>query len=246
MNDRPLGALQTPEPIFRVPAVVLAVVGLLAVVHLGLFLAGENWQVLSLYLFAFIPARISGDAPYPSVAGSGVWSFVTYALLHGSWLHLISNSLWFTVFGTILARRLPVFRFLLLCVAGAAAGALAMLIMHWGQDVILIGASGSVSGLMAAAIPLMYAKGRTFGDIQSADLRHLMPLRPTEIITDRRALFFTLVWFGVTLVTGAAGGWAGNSFADGARIAWEAHVGGFIAGLAAFYLLDMKGDLRRP
>lgn len=233
------------EPVFRVPAIVAGVVAALLAIHALLMIGGEEWQVVSLYLFSFIPARISGSVPYPAVAGSEVWSFVTYALLHGSWTHVLSNSLWFVVFGTILARRLSAWRFLTLCMVGAVGGALGTLLTHWGQELILVGASGSVSALLAAAIPLMYAKGAGWREMQSSDLSHIRRLSPSELITDRRALIFGLVWFGLTLLTGA-GGWLSNSFADASQIAWEAHIGGFALGLAGFYVLDRQSDLPWP
>lgn len=240
-------ASETPqhEPFFRVPAVVAGVVAALFVIHALLVIGGPEWQKLSLYLFSFIPARLGGAVPYPAVAGSQAWSFLTYALLHGGWMHLISNCLWFVVFGTVVARRLSPLRFLAVCAAGAIGGAAAMLLVYWGQDVILVGASGSVSALMAAAIPLMYARGMNFAAVRSVDLSHLRALSPAELIADRRALFFSLVWFGVTLLTGAGSGWLSNSFADANRIAWEAHIGGFFFGLASFYLLDRQPDLPR-
>lgn len=236
---------QRREPVFRVPDVVLAFVAVLAAIHLALVLGGPEWQVLSLYLFSFIPARLGGDGAFPHVAGSQVWSFLTYALLHGGWVHLISNSLWLVVFGTIVARRLPAWRFLALSAISAIAGAVAMLIVYWGQDTIVVGASAAVSGLMAAAIPIMYARNIRYADLQSRDLRTLRVLQPGELLRDRRALFFAGVWFFVTLLTGASG-FLGNSFAEAGRIAWEAHIGGFIAGFAAFYLLDRQRVLPEP
>jgi membrane associated rhomboid family serine protease len=246
MSESEQGELNVRQPVFRVPLVVLAVVAGLVAIHALLFLGGPEWQVLNLYLFSFIPARIGGGVPYPAVPGSAAWSFVTYALLHGDWLHLASNCLWFTVFGTIVARRFSAARFLALCLAGAVGGAAAMLVWHWGEEIILVGASGSVSGLRAAAIPLMYAKRSSFSDLQSTDLRSLQALTPKELLTDRRALFFGFVWFAVTLLTGAGSGWLSNTFAGASSIAWEAHLGGFAAGLAAFYLLDRQSDLPRP
>ena len=105
------------EPFFRAPKVVLILIAILVAVHVAILLAGEDWRIWSLYAFSFIPARISGDAPFPAIWGSQVWSFVTYGFLHADMMHLFFNSLWLLVFGSVVARRLGDFRFLVL--AGA-------------------------------------------------------------------------------------------------------------------------------
>jgi membrane associated rhomboid family serine protease len=219
------------QPIFNVPAVVTAVVGAWFSIHLVLQLLGDDWRVWSLYAFAFIPQRLWGD-PFPAIPGSQVWSFLTYAFLHADWMHLLFNSLWFVVFGSVVARRLGALRFLILASITAVAGALASLLLHWGEGAIVIGGSAAVSGALAAAIPIMYGEvGRTMG------VAYIVPLRPGELLSDRRALVFMLFWLAITLFSGATG-WTGNGFADDFSVAWEAHLGGFAAGLAAFYMLD--------
>ena len=227
------------EPFFRAPKVVLVLIAGLVAVHLALQSAGADWQVWSLYALAFIPARLSGAAEFPAIWGSQAWSFLTYAFLHADMMHLFFNCLWFLVFGSVVARRLGSVRFLLLSGASAIVGAVATLATHWGEVVIVVGASGAVSGMMAAAIPLMYGAGLRLGDTYRRDIATVRPLRPVEILTNRRALFFTVMWLAVTLFSGASG-WTGASFVQEGRIAWEAHLGGFLAGLVAFYGLDRR------
>ncbi len=227
------------EPFFRAPKVVLILIAILVSVHVAILLGGEDWRIWSLYAFAFIPARISGDVAFPAIWGSQVWSFLTYGLLHADMMHLFFNSLWLLVFGSVVARRLGAIRFLVLAGASTIMGAVATLLTSWGQVAIVIGASGAVSGLMAAAIPLMYGAGLRLGDTYRMDIATVRPLRPLEILTNRRALIFTLVWIAVTLFSGASG-WTGASFMEEGRIAWEAHLGGFFAGLLAFYWLDRR------
>ncbi len=230
-----------PGPIIRSPPAVLAAIGFLVAIHAGLWLAGETWQIWAVHAFAFIPARFT-DPDFPMIQGSQYWSLVTYALLHGDYMHLLFNCLWLLVFGTVAARRLETLRFLTLMAVSAAAGALAMLVLHWGEAAILIGASGAVSGLLGAAIPIMFAPGMNFAGSYKADLGHVRPLSLGQLLSNRGALTMCGVWLVVTLFSGATG-WTGMSFMDEARIAWEAHLGGFLGGLAAFYALD-RGVMR--
>ncbi|MFN0191223.1 MAG: rhomboid family intramembrane serine protease [Aestuariivirga sp.] len=213
-------------PIFNVPWAVGALALVLILIHGILWFAGEEWQTWAILTLAFLPARYGGT-PVPTLPGSEVWSFVTYALLHGSWQHLLFNLIWLVIFGTIVARQLGVAKFCLLAAISAAGGAAGTLAAYWGNMGIMVGASGAVSGLLGAAMPIMY--GKPAGEGRE-------PLHFVELIRDGRALAFTAVWLGLTLFSGATG-WTGNSFADDFRIAWEAHLGGFVAGLAAFYLL---------
>jgi membrane associated rhomboid family serine protease len=216
-------------PVFNAPAVVVAVIGVLAAIHVALYFLGDSWQVWSLFALALNPIRFV-NVGFPSPPGAEYWSLVTYMLLHGDWMHLIFNSLWLLIFGTPVARYLGSWRFLALCVAAGILGGFASLALHWGQEIFVIGASGAVSGLLAAAIPIMYGK-RVWGGAR--------PLTLGEFMTNPRALMFTGVWLALTLFSGAAG-WTGNSFMSEGGIAWEAHVGGFVGGLLAFYVLAPK------
>ncbi len=225
----------------RSPPAVLISIAVLVAIHVGLWLAGESWQIWAIHAFAFIPARFT-DPTFPMIPGSQVWSLVTYAFLHGDFMHLLFNCLWLLVFGTVAARRLEALPFVLLMAASAVGGALASLALHWGEAAILIGASGAVSGLLAAAIPVMFSPGMNWSGSYRSDLRAIRPLSFAELLRNRNALTMCAVWLLMTLFSGATG-WTGMSFMDEARIAWEAHLGGFVTGLAAFYLLD-RGEMR--
>ena len=216
-----------PPPVFNVPAVVAVVIGILVAIHAGLWFAGQDWQVWSVYALALIPARFTVPG-YPMLPGSQYWSLATYMLLHGSWLHVGFNSLWLLIFGTPVARYLGNGKFLLLCLVSGVAGGLCSLALHWGQEVIVVGASGAVTGLMGAAVPLMYGERQPDG--------RWRPLNFRELVTNRSALMFIGVVLVLTLFSGGTG-WTGNSFLADSSIAWEAHIGGFVGGLVAFYLL---------
>jgi membrane associated rhomboid family serine protease len=224
------------SPILNVPWPVTVLVAVLVVIHLARWLSGEDIYLWSLAVFAFVPAQLTGGWQ-PSLPGAQAWSFLSHAFIHGDWMHLLFNSLWLVVFGSLVARRLGPARFLIHAALGAAAGALATLLVHWGETIFLIGASGAVSGQLAAAIPLIYGDGLRPGAAMHADLRRVTPLSLLELLKNRRALMFIAIWFAITLFTGVTGMVAPG---ETQVIAWEAHVGGFLAGLVGFYLLDRR------
>ena len=57
-----------------------------------------------------------------------------------------------------MARYLGNAKFLLVWLVSGVLGGLCSLFLHWGQETIIVGASGAVMGLMGAAIPLMYGE----------------------------------------------------------------------------------------
>lgn len=221
-------------PIFNVPWPVTALVLLLCAIHAGRVWAGEDIYLWSIVTFAFIPAQLTGGW-LPSLPGAEIWSFLSYAFIHGSWLHLFFNGLWMVVFGTVAARRLGPARFFFHAAIAAIVAAIASLTFHWGETVFVVGASGAVSGQLAAAIPVIYGNGLRPGVAMRSDLSKITPLSPFQLVTNRRALLFIAVWFAITLYTGVTGM---ATPGEAQAIAWEAHVGGFIGGLIGFYLLE--------
>jgi membrane associated rhomboid family serine protease len=212
-------------PIFNTPPIVLSVIGVLIAIHLALQLAGQDWQIWSIYAFAFIPSRFGGGESIAMIEGSQYWSLITYAFLHDGWMHVLLNSVWLLIFGTPVARQFGTLRFLLIALISTIGGALVMLAVYWGSSVPAVGASAAVSGLLAAAIPVMYG-------------RRGAPLSFHEFFHNRGAIIFMLVVLGLTLLSGVQ---SLPGFADNARIAWEAHLGGFFAGLAAYFTMMREG-----
>jgi membrane associated rhomboid family serine protease len=233
---------QPSEPIFNVPGVVAALIAVLLAIHgVRVWLLTERADQYLLILFAFIPVRydsaILGSGILPGGIGADVWTFVSYAFLHGSWTHVGLNTVWLLAFGTPVARRFGAVRFLLFFAVTAAGGALAHLIVYSGEKVPMIGASASISGFMAAAIRFAFQRGgplRLLGNTEDGSYR--VPALPlTAVLRDGRVLMFLLVWFGLNLLFGL-----GSIGLDGDEqaIAWQAHIGGFLAGLIGFAAFD--------
>ena len=227
------------EPILTLPGALTAYVLLLAVIHLRVLLPPEleNWTI---DVFGFIPKRYDSTllaVPFPGGAGAKLWTFVSYSLLHANLSHIGFNVLWLLPFGSALARRFGAVRFFVFMAVTAAAGALAHLVTHEHAVAPMIGASASVSGTMAAAIRFAFVRGSFLsfsrGDCDAA--AQVPALSLMRALRDTRVLGFLGVWFGVNIIFGVGSIAIG---ADGASVAWQAHIGGFLAGLLLFSLFD--------
>ena len=232
---------ETPrEPILTLPPALTAYVVLLAVIHLRVLLPPE-WENWTVDVFGFIPKRYDStilDLSFPGGTGAKIWTFVTYSLLHANLAHIGFNVLWLLPFGSALARRFGAMRFFLFMAVTAAAGALAHLVTHEHAVAPMIGASASVSGTMAAAIRFAFVKGSFLSFSRGdADAAAKVPaLSLLHALRNPRVLAFLAVWFGVNLIFGVGSIAIGAE--EGASIAWQAHIGGFFAGLVLFSLFD--------
>jgi len=224
------------QPAFNLPPVIVWTAGLLMAIHLLLqLLPFEAYSRLLLGL-AYIPAR-SGEAAafLPGGAAARLWTPFTYGLLHGGWLHLAVNLLWMASFGSAVARRFGAGRFLLLSAVGAAAGAAAHHLTHPGSGAILVGASAAISAQMAAAVRFAFAPGGPLGGGRGREAYVLPAPSLVATLLDPRPLAFLAVWFGINLIFGMESALVPGV---GGAIAWQAHIGGFLAGLMLFPLLD--------
>lgn len=222
---------------FNVPMVIIALIGSFIAIHLWRDFAGQAQNEWIILHFAFSPGRFVLPSEFPGGPGAVVWSFVSHMFLHGSWEHLLFNSLWMLAFGSVVARRFGWFRFLLFSFATAALGALGTLLAYWGQFSLMIGASGAISGQMAAAIRLMYSAPGGLSNMQATYFSTIRVLSLRALLQTRGALIFIGIWLVVNLVFGLSGFGTGGNIG---RIAWEAHLGGFLGGLFLFSLFDKK------
>src|SRR3984893_17651744 len=244
-----LGPLEPPpelprdgprEPILTLPGALTAYIALLAVIHVVRLLLPFDTDDTVIQMFGFIPKRYDSTllaVTFPGGNGAKVWSFVTYSLLHANLSHIGFNVLWLLPFGSALARRFGAVRFFVFMAVTAAAGALAHLVTHEHAVAPMIGASASVSGTMPAAIRFAFVRGSFLsfrrGDAEAA--ARVPALSLMRALRDPRVLGFLAVWFGVNIIFGVGSLAIG---ADGASVAWQAHIGGFFAGLVLFSLFD--------
>jgi membrane associated rhomboid family serine protease len=231
------------EPIFNVPPIVTATLAVLVAVHAvrGLVLSPEA-DKLFLLLFAFIPARYDGGVlDYPGGFAADLWSFVTYAFIHGGLAHLGFNAVWFLAFASAVARRFGTPRFVLFFAVTSAAGAAMHLATHTGDRALMVGASAAISGFMAAAMRFAFQSGGPLGFFGRHDDQsyRVEAASLAASLRDPRIVAFLGVWFGLNLLLGSGI----VAIGDGDDpIAWQAHIGGFLAGLIGFSAFDPVGN----
>jgi membrane associated rhomboid family serine protease len=188
-----------------------------------------------LLVFAFIPARYSAIASFPGGFGAAVWTFFTYTFIHASLLHIGLNLAWLLPFGTAVARRFGAWRYVAFMLVTSAAGALAFLFSDPADPMApMIGASAAISGAMAAAMRFAFQQGGPLfgeGEVYRIPARSL-----SSTLTDLRFLVFLAVWFGLNALFGL--GIVTTGVGEGQQVAWQAHIGGFVAGLLLFQFFD--------
>jgi membrane associated rhomboid family serine protease len=174
----------------------------------------------NLYIFRYgaIPSELTGFIdrepyiPYPVHLTA-----VTSLFLHGGLFHLAGNMLFLWIFGNNVEDifgRIPFAVYFLLCGIGATA---AHAIQFSSSDIPLVGASGAISGLMAAYL-IAFPHAKVHVLFWFFIFIKVIPFPAWLVIT---------IWFLVQLL---------NFGAPGAptQIAWGAHVGGFIVGLILY------------
>lgn len=252
--------VRSREPVFNLPPAILGAIVILAGIHVLRLLLDDAADFGVVMDFAVVPARWSvalgwateadilaaaGGSAAPSglddlaryvlADGARPWTGLTYALLHGSWTHLLFNAVWLAAFGTPLARRLGPARLLALSAAASLGGALAHVLMHPLDVLPLVGASGAISGMMGAVAWFLFAPARPLpgGGFPPPHARARQTL--PALLGNRRVVMFVVVWLATNYIF--AGLAQPLGIAD-EGIAWEAHVGGFLTGIGLFALID--------
>ena len=152
----------------------------------------------------------------PSDLDHGRWlGLITVMFIHGGWAHALINALAALAFGPPVARLMgpgikgPAVFFLFYLTCGVIA-TLGYTMAHLHSTEPVVGASGAIAGLMGGAARLLGPEAR--------------PIAP---VLSRPVLSMGAGWIAVSVLTALFG----SPLMEGARIAWEAHLVGFAAGV---------------
>ena len=227
---------QGREPFLKAPVPVLSLIGAMVVAHVARMMMTTAASEHVLNEYAFIPLRYAPDALEPGNWIDRTIPFVSYMFLHADLAHLAINCLWLLAFGSVVARRFGSVAFLLFFLVCGIASAAIHLALNWESPGAVIGASGAISGLMAAGIRMLSVPGQHPGTQRPG----LAPIFSPQV------LVFSVLWLAINLVFGFAGFTIGGAAQP---VAWQAHLGGYFTGLVLAGPFDgwaSKSDEDRP
>ncbi len=238
--------LRDDNPTTRTPVVTLAVIAACSAVFLWQGAGTSALDEVTARL-AMVPARVSGEEDVVLRLSHGAsrniavelppawvpeWlTMLTCTFLHGSWLHLLGNLWILWIFGDNVEERFGRLRYLAFYLG---CGVLASVTHYFSEPhspVPTVGASGAIAGVMGAYL-LLYPHARVLTLIPLGILLH------TAVVP---AWVFLGLWFALQLLQGLVT--LGGEAVGG--VAWWAHIGGFVAGLA-FASVQKRRDRLRP
>lgn len=217
-------AIRRNPPVLNAPAAVRWIVGVTVLVHVLRLIMPVGVEEELFNGLAFIPDRYFG----PNSSGNPFILALTpfgHLLLHADLMHLIMNMAFLLAFGSAIARRMGAFQFVSLYAICGVFAAFFWMWLYGAHEAVLIGASGAISGMVGAVSRVSLWPPRRMGSA--------MPLWNRRMIIN-----FVLVWLALNVVFGFFPVIIGEGYGG---IAWEAHLGGFLAGFALIGLFDGRG-----
>jgi len=215
--------IRDDNPVRIVAFVTWGLIGLNVAAFVMQLASGPNVARV-VYDLGAVPAFLTGREP--GAAPPWLWvTPVTSLFLHGGLLHLGGNMLYLWIFGNNVEEAMGHGRFLvfyLICGVLATAG---HVLSNPGSDLPVIGASGAISGVLAAYL-LLYPHARVLT---------LIPLGFFTRLVYIPAVILLGFWILLQVVSGLL------TPREAAGVAWFAHIGGFVAGLALVAPFKRRG-----
>jgi membrane associated rhomboid family serine protease len=219
--------LRDDNPTRTAPVVTIALIAACALVFVWQSSFQAEAQQAIVYSLGFIPATVFGERQLPPelVMVPPEATLLTSMFLHGGLMHLLGNMLYLWIFGNNVEDAMGHARFLAFYLVCGIAAALAQALPAPGSVLPMIGASGAVAGVLGAYL-LLHPKARVLVVIPFGFYLHMTYL-PAGIVLG--------VWFLIQFLSSLAAG------TDEAGVAWFAHIGGFVAGMALIPLFRQRG-----
>ena len=214
--------LRDTIPARRFPVVNTAIIALNVLVFLFESLMGPGQLERVTFTWGLVPAYFWQEG--------GVFAWITVLtsmFMHGGWWHLISNMLALYIFGDNVEDRLGPVRYIFFYLCAGLAASAVHLAAYAQSPIPTVGASGAIAGVLGAYL-VLYPQARVIT---------LVPIFYFIRIVEVPALLYLGFWFVSQLFNGLFALTAVDVFQSGG-VAWWAHIGGFVFGLAIIKLIS--------
>jgi membrane associated rhomboid family serine protease len=216
------------------PVVTMGFIGINVVVYFLQMAQGPEFQQF-VYTYGLVPARYTmEEVSRHFTTGEQFVALFSFMFLHGGFLHILGNMWILYLFGDNVEDYLGSFYFAIFYIAGGFFSGMAHLLLYMDSTTPVIGASGAVAAVMGAYF-ILYPTSR---------ILTLIPIVFIPFFVEIPAFIFLGIWFMLQVfnAAGAAGG--------GPGIAWWAHIGGFVFGVAVIkisrdFFLGMPENTRK-
>lgn len=162
-------------------------------------------------------------------------TFLTSMFMHGGWLHIGSNMLFLFIFGDNVEDNMGSLKYLvfyLLC--GFAADLTQFFLGGTNSLIPNLGASGAIAGVLGAYLVLF----------RQARIRALIPLGYFMTVARVPAVFMLGLWIATQFLSVIVAG--EQERGGGGGVAYWAHIGGFLAGLALVFVFRSRDTQSSP
>ena len=205
-----------PTDIF--PVLTVTFIAACVLVFLWQTSLGSQGYQAAVYALGVIPAVLLDKVTLPAelaVVPASVTVF-TSMFLHGGFMHLAGNMLYLWIFGNNVEDAMGHGRFIVFYLLCGVAAVFGQVLQNPDSQIPMIGASGAISGVLGAYL-ILYPRARVLVLIPLGFFMHLVRLP---------ALWVLGIWFAMQLISSAL------TSSEGGGVAWFAHIGGFLAGMA--------------
>jgi membrane associated rhomboid family serine protease len=212
--------LRDTQPSYSPPIVTVILIVLNILVFLFQISLDPYERNYFIALYGIVPDRLNYT------------SLLTSMFLHGGWLHLIGNMWFLWIYGDNVEDVLGHGKYALFYILCGLAAAITHVLLNYDSRIPTVGASGAIAGVMGAYL-VKFPHSRIIT---------LVPIFIFFTTVEVPAIFMLLYWFAIQIFSGV--GSIGYSNVGKGGVAWFAHIGGFLAGMALVYLLGAQQRFR--
>ncbi len=218
--------LRDDNPTTIQPLVTIALIVLSSLIFLWQLSLGSRGFEAAVVSLGVIPATLFGEKTLPPELAliPPTMTVFTSMFLHGSWMHLVGNMLYLWIFGNNVEDAMGHVRFVIFYLLCGIVAVLAQSLPNMASTLPMIGASGAISGVLGAYL-LLYPHARVLVLIPLGFYTQLVHLPAMAVL----GFWFVLQLISTALSDPQAGG-----------VAFGAHIGGFVAGMALLPLFKYR------